>query len=98
MLLPLLQSRVKIFLILRYCGNTINKKTYSPCCVSFCVYSYLIFSVVLLGLAVVAFMVSSDLLKETDYSICSVDLTFTRLFDGTENGVEPAWSGVDNFN
>ena len=93
----MLQPEVNKMLV-RYCGNMINRKTYRPWLVSCLVYTMILFSVLLVAVGVVAFMMSSDWIKQTDYTICSVDYTLNELFDGTAEGVTPTWSGVDNFN
>ena len=46
----------------------------------------------------VSFMMTSDWIKQSNFTICTVDNSFNELFDGTAEGVTPAWSGVDNFN
>jgi len=55
------------------------------------------FSFVLIGFGVATFILSSDLIKQTDYTICNVDETLTELFEGTAEGVSPSWAGADNF-
>jgi hypothetical protein len=58
----------------------------------------MIFSVLLIGFAIASFIVSSDLLQETNYTLCNVNNTLSDLFSGTPAGASPSWSGVDNFN
>lgn len=55
------------------------------------------FSLILIGFGIVTFILSSDLIKQTDYTICSADDTLTQLFEGTQPGVSPSWAGADNF-
>jgi hypothetical protein len=57
----------------------------------------MVVSLVLIGLATATFILSADLVAQTNYTICRVDETFTQLFDGTAPGVTPSWSGADNF-
>lgn len=59
-----------------------SKKAYRPDCMKFMVYLFLFLSLAIIGLAIASFMLSSDLLKESDYTICSFDNTFNQLFDG----------------
>jgi hypothetical protein len=65
--------------------------------VSCCIYTYMALSFVLIGFGVATFILSSDLIKQTDYTVCSVDDTLTELFEGTAAGVTPSWAGADNF-
>ena len=75
-----------------------SKKAYNPCLVSCMVYTYLILNLILIGVGIASFIISSDVVKNTDHTICTVNKTLTELFDGTESGITPVWSGVDNFN
>lgn len=74
-----------------------SKKSYRPDCIKCLVYLFLFFSLTMVGLGITSFILSSDLLKESDYTICSYNSTFNQLFDGLPAGSSPAWSGVDNF-
>lgn len=51
-----------------------------------------------MGLAIAAFIISSDLLANLNDTTCDINTTFNYLFDGTPQGFSPQWSGADNFN
>ena len=46
---------------------------------------------------IATFVLTSDLIKQTEYTICHADETLNQLFDGTVPGVTPSWSGADSF-
>jgi len=58
----------------------------------------MVLSTLLMAAGVASFIISSDLIKQTNYSICDFNATLTDLFEGTSNGSSGSWSGVDNFN
>ena len=75
-----------------------NYKTYTPCSVSCSVYLFMIFSFLLVGITITAFIISSDLLANLGDTTCDFENTYNYLYSGTPAGVSPAWSGVSNFN
>jgi hypothetical protein len=56
------------------------------------------FSILLVGITIAAFIVSSDLLANLNDTTCDITATFNYLFDGTPQGYTPQWSGANNFN
>lgn len=97
LLLQLLSLQV-LTLSLSKCGKKIALNSYTPSSVSCCVYLFMFFALLLMGLAIAAFIISSDLLANLNDTTCEINTTFNYLFDGTPVGFTPQWSGADNFN
>ena len=55
-------------------------------------------SFLLLGITIASFIITSDLIANLNDTTCEINTTFNYLFDGTPQGVTPAWSGADKFN